>query len=285
MNRKSSSIINIRLFHNWVKRELLNQSVSLLRSNNINEIALLDLAVGKGGDMQKWYDNKIYKVVGFDIDEKSIIEAKKRYGQLVHQLKRKKVHKLPQYEFHVLDLSKPFNIPKIKTILGSRLFQIISCNFAIHYFFDKFESLDTLIKIVGNFIDSGGFFIGTTMDGGKLRDLFENQNRKIVENTLFKIENQMIKLNAPYGNLYTVDLGKATDTEHYFAGNTSKEYLVDIEELKNVCKGNKLILIGTTEFQKWYNVYINNNSKNKLNDEEKAFSYLNFSFVFSAEIR
>lgn len=79
-----------------------------------------------------------------------------------------------------------------------------------------------------------------------------------------------------YNNKYSVSLGKETDTEHYFAGKISEEYLVNIEELKKVGGLFNLMFIGTTEFSDWYKTF----NKNILSNEEKEFSFLNFSFVF-----
>jgi len=71
--RESSSIINIRNFHNWIKSEMLAECCTYIRKDKgIKNIALLDLAVGRGGDMFKWKSNDIKLVMGFDIDYESI---------------------------------------------------------------------------------------------------------------------------------------------------------------------------------------------------------------------
>ena len=72
-SRRFSSIINLRRFHNWIKRTIIKETVEILKNTyDIKDIALLDLAVGRGGDINKWYDSGIYNVVGIDIDDKSI---------------------------------------------------------------------------------------------------------------------------------------------------------------------------------------------------------------------
>lgn len=284
MDRKISSIINIRTFHNWVKRELINQSVQLIKKKQSYDISLLDLSVGKGGDMQKWYDNRIYKVVGFDISKSSIDEAKSRYNELIKRLKKKNINKLPDYQFYVMDLSKPENLSEIQKILGKKLFNIISCNFAIHYFYDKLESLNNIMNIVGKYIATNGFFIGTTLNGNKLHKIFEN--KKTIGNDIYKIKNQTDNIVMPYGNLYTVQLGKTSDKDHYFVDNTSHEYLVDIEELTNLANGNKLNYINSVDFDDWYLLYSKNiNSSAKLSTDQSEFSFLNFSFAFTADLR
>ena len=67
-SRKYSSIINLRIFHNWIKDRLIRESIEQIKNNNTNySIAILDLATGRGGDILKWYKNNIYNAIGIDI--------------------------------------------------------------------------------------------------------------------------------------------------------------------------------------------------------------------------
>jgi len=257
--RKESSIYNIRVFHNWVKRELINQTVTYLRKYYSGEIKLLDLAVGKGGDMNKWIDAGIMCVRGFDIDKNSINGpdgAKERFRKLRFQ---------PDYKFYVMNLSEPLNIEKMDKILKGCKFNIVSCQFAIHYFFQSDEILDNFIRIVRRFIEVNGFFIGTTMDGSKITG---------------NMANDLFKIWVLEGNKYVVKLGLEGDKGHYFSDKSSEEYLVHIDRLINVCKKYDLMFIGSIGFDKWYAM---NNNKAKLSDEEQQFSFLNFSFVFTCK--
>jgi len=245
---------------------MINQCCQYYEENNIINITLLDLCVGKGGDISKWYDNGIMEVIGFDIDENSIRESKTRFNQIVNELKKKN-KPIPKYEFYVMDLSQKNNFEYISNILINKKFNIISCQFAIHYFFKNNDTLLALMNIVGKYISNNGFFIGTTMNGSKLKNLFTKN--KIIENKIFKIS-YISK------NTYDVSLGKITDKDHYFVNNVSIEYLVDIEILKKVSKSFNIMFLGITEFNEWYKKY----NKNKLSNDEKEFSFLNFSFVF-----
>jgi len=273
--RQSSSIAKIRMYHNQVKRQLITESVEYLRENyNIVNIKLLDLAVGKAGDQFKWFDAGIMTVVGFDIDENSIQEAKKRYSELLNTLKRKNITNLPDYKFYVMDLSDSNNLEKISRIIGDTKFDIVSCQFAIHYFFKSPETLNTFMTIASSYIKKDAFFISTTMRGNHLKELFKTNN--IIQNDIFKITNNTKDFSSPYGNQYTVALGKESDTEHYFAGKDSVEYLVDIEELKKVADKFGLMYLGDTLFSIWYEKL----NGNMLTEQDKEFSFLNFSFVF-----
>jgi mRNA (guanine-N7-)-methyltransferase len=273
--RKQSSIINLRTFHNWTKRELLNQTCSTLKSELDQPITLLDLSCGKAGDLNKWYDNKIMHVVGFDIDSDSINEARSRYSQLINNLKRKNVKQLPVYEFYVMDLSDHNNLPKIEKILHNKKFNIVSCQFAIHYFFKNESSLMTFMTIVNTYIDNHGFFICTTVNGSSVVEKL--QNKSSIGNDIYTIEKKYNEpIISPYGNTYLVALGEESDTEHYFANKKSEEYIVDIEELKIICAKMNLLYIGAIDFETWYKSF----GKNIMSQNEIEYSYLNFSFVF-----
>lgn len=273
--REQSSIINLRKFHNWTKRELINQTCETIKAESTNSVTLLDLSCGKGGDMQKWYDNNIMHVVGFDIDAKSIDESRSRYNQLIHNLKRQNVRNLPMYEFHVMDLSNSSNLPKIANILKQKQFSIVSCQFAIHYFFKNKESLNTLITIVSTYISNNGYFIGTTVNGDLLVEKLSG--KKTIGNGIYSIEKKYDDpIISAYNNTYLVALGEVGDTEHYFANKKSEEYIVNIEELKNVCSKMNLLYVGVIDFETWYNSF----GKHIMSDNEIEYSFLNFSFVF-----
>lgn len=276
--RTKSSIYNIRLFHNMVKRELLTQTVDFLKENyKLHTITLLDLSCGKGGDLQKWYDNGINNVIGFDIDESSIIEANRRYKSLIDKLQKKGVKSFPDYKFYVMDLSKEENFVKISHILKDNKFNIVSCQFALHYFFETENILNTFLTIVREYIKLDGFFITTTMNGKLMKESF--LKGESIQNEIFKIESKVPinELDNKFGNKYSVTLGKETDTDHYFAGRTLDEYLVDINVLKNTCKKKQLMFIAMTEFSEWYY----NIDKYNLNKMEQQFSFLNFSIIFT----
>lgn len=272
--RKESSIYNLRVFHNWIKRELITQAANHLRENyNIQNPKLLDLAVGKGGDIGKFLDNHVTNMIGFDIDNGSIMEAKKRYEQMKRENMKKGGAPL-NYRFYVIDLSKKENLPEINILIRGMKFDIVSCQFAIHYFFKNEDSLENLIKIAGSYINKNGFFIGTTVNGDMLKKIFVNT--KIIETDLFKIENMSTQLDQDYGNKYLVSLGSKDDKGHYFVGKPSEEYLVSLEILKKVCSKYNLMYIGSINFDEWYSSY----NKETLSPNEKEYSFLNFSFVF-----
>lgn len=132
-----------------------------IKRNIINEFAgekLLDLASGRGGDLHKWITNKkIKKVLGYDINQESVSEAKKRLAGFPNNKK--------QISFYVKDLSKNI-LNCVKNSQG--YFDLVTCNFAFHYFFKNKDTLDTVLKSINNCSKKGTRFACTLFDGDKL---------------------------------------------------------------------------------------------------------------------
>ena len=87
--REKSHTIKLRKFHNFVK-ELLIRYAASKKENTV----LIDMAVGKAGDLHKWLNNNVRGVLGIDISEDNIHNpydgACKRYIELFTQKKMKR---------------------------------------------------------------------------------------------------------------------------------------------------------------------------------------------------
>ena len=86
LEERSKSIdSNIRNFNNHVKHRLYKSIVSHYRNKTgINDISLLDLGAGKGGDLNKYITNNIQKVHALDFD-KVISNFKARFNSIDSQ--------------------------------------------------------------------------------------------------------------------------------------------------------------------------------------------------------
>jgi len=276
-----NNVKNLRKFHNYVKKKLIDDTYDYIVSTyDIYDIKLLDLAVGRGGDISKWYEKGIMTVYGFDIDMESIKGkdgAIQRYSWLLGAIKRKGGD-MPNYKFYVQDLSKDMAIDFVKRNVGGIKFQIISCQFAIHYFFKSKETLDTFIKIISENIADNGFFIGTCMNSKKLVELFDET--PIINRELYQLSRIYDRIDTPYNNTYVASLGTSRDKGIYFKDKPSIEYLVDMDELTKICEKYGLVYVGVTNFDQWYKKYLSDDGRYKMSNSEMEFSMLNMSFVF-----
>ena len=234
--RKNSSISSLRSFHNEIKRQLI-ENISRLSGKT----SLLDIAVGRGGDISKWKSSNIRNVFGFDKSRDSI-ESINPFNQGARERLRNFRGVKVEIEFGVGDATQP--TPELlksiqqfmlrKNISG---FEILSCQFALHYFFQSETALRTVFENFGKLVKPGGYFIGTSVDGQRIIDLLK-QNRQF-NSTLLTVT-KSYKAVAPrskYNNMYTFKINDSFDQGNYF--NTmgeSVEYLVFIQELTRIAK-------------------------------------------------
>jgi hypothetical protein len=111
-------------------------------------------------------------------------------------------------------------------------FQIISCQFAMHYFFQSELALRNVLGQFSQLLKKGGYFIGTSADGRKITSLLGKN--KTFDSTLLSISKnfkaETPKL--PFGNSYTFRLNDTFDGANYFNSmGDSTEYLTNMEVL------------------------------------------------------
>jgi hypothetical protein len=181
----------MRDFHNlYVKRKLI---MSVARPGN----SLIDLAVGKGGDLPKWVAAKLGFVFGIDYSKDNL--EHKFDGVCARYLETKKRKRnIPEAIFIHGDSSKEIRSgqaaiseryrlisraifgegSKDASILGRGVyphygrgadgFDVCSVQFAIHYFFENIMKVHTFLQNVSECTKLGGYFIGTCFDGVRI---------------------------------------------------------------------------------------------------------------------
>jgi len=191
---KSLTFPMLNFHNNWVKnKSLIGKFAGKSRS-------LLDLACGKAGDMSKWVFNGFTTVLGVDIFEDNIINnangAYKRLMDIAGKLPPgSKYAFVPMDSSRVIDaaqineikddymkklarciwgLDKPAVVPSAYRYLADMAkskFDVVSIQFALHYFFESEAKFDALLQNIDNHIKPGGFFIGTCFDGAAISEL------------------------------------------------------------------------------------------------------------------
>lgn len=181
----------MRDFHNlYVKRKLI---MSVARPGN----TLIDLAVGKGGDLPKWMAAKLGFVFGIDYSKDNL--EHKFDGVCARYLDTKKRKRnIPEAIFIHGDSSKEIRSgqaaiseryrlisraifgegAKDASILGRGVyphygrgadgFDVCSVQFAVHYFFENIMKVHTFLQNVSECTKLGGYFIGTCFDGVRI---------------------------------------------------------------------------------------------------------------------
>lgn len=284
--RKFAIDYPMRRFHNHVKNELIQYRKK-------NQKTLLDLAVGKGGDLNKW-KNAGYKVIlGIDVSKKSLDEFKKRIKNIkgldiymVHGDSTKDIRSgACAYDDEGRKTLKKFfkKYPDIK-------FDKIVCNFAIHYMFmdDKDrkgkERVSTFFTNIKKLLSDEGNFVGTMLSGNQLEKKLLNQKEIVAVKN--KKEFYKIKKVEPFYKKPEQKLSYSQVFDSKFYNNQIivsregweqeiPENLVYESVLSLVGKFHGLQLVGKFDrFDAYYDPSF------KLSSNEKKISFLHKTFVF-----
>jgi len=247
----------LRKFHNFVKRQLID--VVAGQSNK----TLIDFAVGKAGDLNKWIQGEYNFVLGIDVSRDNIMNSND--GACVRYLKEKERTQTDLRAIFVVgDSSKNIReggafaknsefqqiTDAIMGVEGKRRdelgdfnhrgkegFAVSSCQFAIHYFFKNMDTLHGFIRNVAENTQLGGYFIGTTYDGETVFNALKSYSRgngMILSNN-GQVYFQLIKQYDETG--FPADessLGYEIDVFQESIGQNIKEYLVHFTFLERV---------------------------------------------------
>lgn len=313
-------------FHNhWIKERILLQR-ALMGGNK----RLLDLACGKGGDIHKWTHQGAKLVVGIDYASESILDKSDgAYARLLNTLVQYGPENVPPMVFAVGDCAKSLvtgaagatledsailqaiferqspvqDPPKLvaENFAGSLKdgADVVSCMFAIHYFFKDAETFTGFLDNLRQTLKVGGYFIGCCFDGRAVFDLLNtvNVNKQVVgkegkgvnERVLWTITKRYEQNDLP---LDESAFGMPIDVNFISIGAAHREYLVPWELLVDKLKliGCELLTEAEREsimlkkssnlFGDSYDAAIKQNITYPMSEPIKQFSFLNRWFIF-----
>lgn len=308
-------------FHNLgVKEYLYNFSKT--------KESILELACGMAGDMHRW--EKYNFVLGIDLVRNNITHPREGSWARILRNRTPQSNTLEKTKyldtvFVVGDCGKNLKdgtaaraaedqdseqilrlvynrgaVPRdkqyMKYVIGKAVkgFNVVSCQFAIHYFFESEGSLNGFLQNVSENLRKGGIFITTFMDGKsvheKLNGHLKCEGRKLggkvpVWAILKKYQTYIPALNDVYGKKIDV-----------FLENTNQaigEYLVDVNTLTNKAIQYNLRVLETESFGETFHKLKNaNNNNDRLQDAlnvlandpiQSEFSFLNRWMIFQKE--
>ncbi|CAJ0923248.1 unnamed protein product, partial [Mesorhabditis belari] len=146
--------------NNWIKSALIGDISDRLKRDGCYNPRVLDLACGKGGDLRKWQFANVKSIVMADIAEVSIDQAKGRYEEM--QARRQANFAA---QFIVADCCKERLLEKYEE---KQQFDLVSCQFALHYSFITQESAQMFLKNCTENIRPGGYFLGSLPDANRI---------------------------------------------------------------------------------------------------------------------
>jgi mRNA (guanine-N7-)-methyltransferase len=175
-SREFSEIIFLRKFNNWIKTVLINKYCDKLIIPNYPSV--LDLCSGKGGDLNKWVKRGVSHYVALEFQGSLIDKAMRR-------LRNFKNIRFPSI-FVVQDVGDPNtlidrvldNRDLFKNIKKKIVFDLVSCQFSMHYLFETETKLRSFLHNVSCRLEPGGYFIATTVDADKVTALMRTKWRQ-----------------------------------------------------------------------------------------------------------
>jgi mRNA (guanine-N7-)-methyltransferase len=265
--RKASRVLFLRTFNNWVKATMINKYTFLLGRNREN-LSILDLCCGRGGDLEKFFRSKVQIYVGSDLAQESLKNAMDRFEKLKNE--KFKDLKCKCY-FICEDLSSSKNNLMVR-IPNEIYFDFVSCQFALHYHFETEVRLRTFLKNVVERLNHGGYFIGTIIDSNvmvkRLRES-KSDNKNIYRNDKFTFGNEYYAVkfsqkrfpkDKPFGIKYGFYLEDSIDKRDASGQiNFVEEYLIIFEKLVEICEEFDLYLVDSKNLHEFYD----ENAQNK----------------------
>jgi len=190
--KKTTLVKDLGKFHNWIKSYIIYTYVNF-KYDDIQK-KVLDVACGKGQDIQKFYYTEVKLYVGFDPDFTALNDsadgAISRYNGL------KKTHErfppcyfinadatnILQYDEQIKKLGRMTQenkklFERFFTWDNNRtLFDTLNCQFAIHYFLSDENSWNNFTENINMYLREGGYFMFTTFDGELVKDKLKDKN-------------------------------------------------------------------------------------------------------------
>jgi hypothetical protein len=306
---------------------------SMLYASSPGKDMLLELACGKAGDLPRWRDHHYNFILGVDLVKNNIEASDGSYARYLNQRREyyKRNQRGPQRIFYpqavfvVGDCSLPLETGEaakskdydsemlLKMLYqgkmydkygflnnfripgkASRKFDVVSCQFAVHYFFKTKERLEGFLRNVSYNLKPQGRFIATFMDGQKVHALIHKQGK--VEgrkgprgDMVWAIQKQYKSFTkaSPYGKLIDVYL---ENTNQFIP-----EFLVHFDILKEKAREFQLEVLEdgffeTTFHELYRKVMAEDPTRNKFLDQDimalhkdqiqTEFSFLNRWVIF-----
>ncbi|KAG1667180.1 hypothetical protein FOA52_004175 [Chlamydomonas sp. UWO 241] len=202
VERDETSLTGMASFHNRIVKGA--HTLTRLASSR-NARSVVDVAVGKAGDLNKWVSAGYATVLGLDLSEDNIYNpADGAYRRLADS---SGVAPDWRYAFLPMDTSEDLvsQIASIKDDFARAMarciwpaegrhnrddfdasirhlydlpeFDVASCQFAMHYYFESRAKADGVLGNAAKLLKKGGYFVGTCFDGDAVAARLATSNR------------------------------------------------------------------------------------------------------------
>ena len=150
-------------------------------------------------------------------------------------------------------------------------FDVVSCQFALHYFFADAQTLDRFCFNINSLLKSGGHFIGTCFDGEKLNDEFVATENGRLEG---RVRGNIIwRIDKRYDDFDPC--GSPIDVFIESIGQSRREYMVSMPLLQEKLRKYKIEMHDCYSFRSVFT-----NEMKEVHEDIRRLSSLYQAFVF-----
>ena len=298
-------------FHSYIKKALITKY-----SNKDDN--LLDVSCGRGGDLNHWLDSKLNLVVGIDVNRNNleninngicnrVMDVQKDrkdnllknilviWGDSSKLLSNGSAAKDDLNKFYLDVLYNNIDLVNVESSklkrfygVGKNGFNVLSCQFAIHYFFESMVKLDIFLQNISDNLNSGGRFIGTCLNGALV---FQQLSMNSGSISISEKGNLLCQIVQKYDRTILQDdstsVGMEIDVYIESIGKTTKEWLVNFNYLKVKARDYNLELKELTPFAEYSKKMKSSKTKygdaNNMSKGLESYSFLNTAFVFEKQ--
>ena len=298
--------LQYRNFHNhYIKYQLLYFSSPSYINGYVSGShgKLLDLCCGKGVDINKIKRARYAEIVGMDIDYDGVKFAEEFWRT------RMKTPKPLAFYIHgdsskliwpeqACAFSEADKIKIRKYIPSKYIFDTISLQFCLHYFFENEITCRTIIQNITDNLKIGGFVIGTTFDGERIYNNLKNTGSIMGKmdsgDVMWKIDKKYSTTKLAFTDKKP-NFGKEIDVYIQSIGQVHKEFLVNFTYLDKIMEEYGFSKIYVKPFEDFYNelkegksimdldqkeFYKDVEVINSMSEDEKRLSFLSSGFIY-----
>ena len=269
----------MRQYHNWIKSNIIYTYCNKVYKNN-KQSSVLDMGIGRGGDVSKYYYSEVAFLVGLDISYEGLFSPVDSATSRYEKQRRGKPN-FPKMYFINVDGGTKLNYADQYKALGGMnqenknlmekffssdpksqtKFDVISCQHVVHYFLKDNDTWKNFKDNLNQTLRNGGYFMITHFDAKRVQQILGDKDSVLYEYTdekgdkqkLFEIiKKYTIEKNKPVGPGNAIDLFAAWMFED---GTYQTEYLVDLEFIKkDLLDYCDLELVETDLYENLYNL-------------------------------
>ncbi|EDW02837.1 mRNA cap guanine-N7 methyltransferase [Drosophila grimshawi] len=246
--RHKSKIYFMRNFNNWIKSQLINEYMALIKNQKRvgDALRVLDMCCGKGGDLLKWDKALISHLICTDIADVSVEQCQRRYQDILQRAEKSKYGHKFTAEFFACDSTMVRLRERYKD--ASLQLNLVSCQFAFHYCFESLSQADCMMRNAAECLEPGGYFIATIPDAYEIMRRLKaaGPDARRFGNDVYSIEfedDMMTEAPPLFGAKYQFHLEGVVDCP---------EFLVHFPTLVKLGRKHGLQLIRRSTFADYY---------------------------------